>query len=29
MDLTPNELPLEALADRNVGIKLIGIGGGG
>lgn len=29
MDITPNELPLEALADRNVGIKLIGIGGGG
>ncbi len=24
-----NELPLEALADRNVGIKLIGIGGAG
>ena len=29
MDLTPNELPLEALADRNVGIKLVGVGGGG
>jgi len=25
----PPELPLEALADRNVGIKLVGIGGGG
>jgi cell division protein FtsZ len=24
-----NELPLEALADRDVGIKLIGVGGGG
>ncbi len=29
MDQTPNELPLEALTDRDVGIKLIGIGGGG
>jgi len=29
MDAPPHELPLEALADRNVGIKLIGIGGGG
>ncbi|MSU47354.1 MAG: cell division protein FtsZ [Lacunisphaera sp.] len=29
MDQTPNELPLEALTDRNVGIKLIGVGGGG
>ena len=29
MDQTPNELPLEALADRDVGIKLIGVGGGG
>ncbi len=29
MSLNPNELPLEALADRNVGIKLIGVGGGG
>jgi cell division protein FtsZ len=29
MDQTPNELPLEALADRNVGIKLVGVGGGG
>ena len=29
MDQTSNELPLEALADRNVGIKLIGVGGGG
>jgi cell division protein FtsZ len=29
MDSIPNELPLEALADRNVGIKLIGVGGGG
>ena len=29
MDQTPNELPLEALTDRNVGIKLVGIGGGG
>ena len=29
MDQTPNELPLEAMADRNVGIKLVGIGGGG
>lgn len=29
MDPTPSELPLEALADRDVGIKLIGIGGGG
>lgn len=27
--MTNNELPLEALADRDVGIKLIGIGGGG
>jgi len=29
MSLPPNELPLEALTDRNVGIKLIGVGGGG
>ncbi|MDB6113458.1 MAG: ftsZ, partial [Lacunisphaera sp.] len=29
MDNSPNELPLEALTDRDVGIKLIGIGGGG
>ena len=29
MDQPPNELPLEALTDRNVGIKLIGVGGGG
>ena len=29
MDQTPNELPLEALTDRNVGIKLVGVGGGG
>ena len=29
MDNPPNELPLEALTDRDVGIKLIGIGGGG
>lgn len=29
MDQTLNELPLEALADRDVGIKLIGVGGGG
>ncbi len=29
MDEPSNELPLEALADRNVGIKLIGVGGGG
>jgi len=29
MDQTPNELPLEALTDRDVGIKLVGIGGGG
>jgi len=29
MDNPPNELPLEALADRDVGIKLIGVGGGG
>ncbi len=29
MDNLPPELPLEALADRNVGIKLIGVGGGG
>src|SRR6478609_3183503 len=29
MDQTPNELPLEAMADRTVGIKLIGVGGGG
>src|SRR3954470_4875752 len=29
MSLPPNELPLEALTDREVGIKLIGIGGGG
>jgi len=29
MDNPSNELPLEALADRDVGIKLIGVGGGG
>src|SRR3954463_5575411 len=29
MDQNLNELPLEALADRNVGIKLVGVGGGG
>ncbi|HVT72330.1 MAG TPA: cell division protein FtsZ [Lacunisphaera sp.] len=29
MDQNPNELPLEALTDRDVGIKLVGIGGGG
>ena len=29
MDNPPNELPLEALTDRDVGIKLIGVGGGG
>jgi cell division protein FtsZ len=29
MDQLPSELPLEALTDRNVGIKLIGVGGGG
>ena len=29
MDNPSNELPLEALTDRDVGIKLIGIGGGG
>ncbi len=29
MEQTPNELPLEAMSDRNVGIKLIGVGGGG
>ena len=29
MSLPPHELPLEALTDRNVGIKLIGVGGGG
>jgi len=29
MDQIPNELPLEAMADRNVGIKLVGVGGGG
>ena len=29
MDQTPNELPFEALTDRNVGIKLVGVGGGG
>ena len=29
MDNSPNELPLEALTDRDVGIKLIGVGGGG
>ncbi|HWA27638.1 MAG TPA: cell division protein FtsZ [Lacunisphaera sp.] len=29
MDNPANELPLEAMADRNVGIKLIGVGGGG
>ena len=28
-DQSPNELPLEALTDRDIGIKLIGIGGGG
>lgn len=29
MSLPPNELPLEALTDRDVGIKLIGVGGAG
>ncbi len=29
MDNPPNELPLEAMSDRNVGIKLVGVGGGG
>jgi cell division protein FtsZ len=29
MDTPSHELPLEALTDRDVGIKLIGIGGGG
>ena len=29
MDNSPHELPLEALTDRNVGIKLVGVGGGG
>jgi cell division protein FtsZ len=29
MSQPPNELPLEALTDRDVGIKLIGVGGGG
>ncbi len=29
MDQIPNELPLEALTDRDVGIKLVGVGGGG
>ena len=29
MTNSPNELPLEALTDRDVGIKLIGVGGGG
>ncbi len=29
MENSSNELPLEALADRDVGIKLIGVGGGG
>jgi len=29
MDNPSNELPLEAMADRDVGIKLIGVGGGG
>lgn len=29
MEQPSNELPLEALADRNIGIKLIGVGGGG
>jgi cell division protein FtsZ len=29
MDNSSNELPLEALTDRDVGIKLIGVGGGG
>ena len=29
MDHPPSELPLEALADRDVSIKLVGIGGGG
>lgn len=29
MDNPPNELPFEALTDRDVGIKLIGVGGGG
>jgi cell division protein FtsZ len=27
--MEPSELPLEALADRDVGVKLIGLGGGG
>jgi cell division protein FtsZ len=27
--MAPHELPLEALTDRDVGIKLIGVGGGG
>ena len=29
MEQNSNELPLEALTDRNVGIKLVGVGGGG
>ncbi len=29
MSLPPSELPLEPLADRNPGLKLIGVGGGG
>lgn len=29
MEQTPSELPLDALADRDVVIKLIGVGGGG
>ncbi len=29
MSLPPSELPLEPLADRNPGLKLVGVGGGG
>ncbi|MEN9402665.1 MAG: hypothetical protein RL091_1368, partial [Verrucomicrobiota bacterium] len=29
MEPSPNELPLEALNDADVGIRLIGVGGGG
>jgi cell division protein FtsZ len=29
MEPSPNELPLEALSDADVGIRLIGVGGGG
>ena len=29
MDQQPHELPFEGLMDRNVGIKLVGVGGGG